>query len=751
MFVPPNEVSIKSPNAIHKVIEAAATTAATAIEPAQRTLLLPLTTTNLDSDDSKQQQSIEYRQIDACLELFGSALDGCEETTTTAIGGSMAADSRLEANLLSGQRTTFDGERVADCNMVSLTPFTKQTTKSKQKQGVRMGYESALAKVLAIQHLNDGDGSLIPEIEGLDQKCSVKFGVDFVNTQLNIGQSTIGLARRLANTDAPPCVFLGSYLSIVSATTSKLLLTAMPGGYPQISGTSTSSLLEDADKYPLFSRTTPSNKGQSEAIIRYLREELDVHHLTLIYIADPYGYHYFQDLKEAAATAAHDFQLEAFSLLPDLSNLPEAMEFVRSTRFRYVFVAMYGEYLNDHTLMEAAIAHGVAGSNNNNKNNNATTTTWLFGDDFLTAPNDLIFDASDSLVDAYRGTGMLTANGRGSLKNPDGRYREFVKQLRDLKDQTVNNNDDDDETATATNILEHYLGTMVSDEENKDLAIEFLDELLVDDTFLHPEFLNYAIPYEYESVIMAGLAVCNSVGKQQEQLDGNDVYSKDDDNGENVSAALFVDGDGFQQELVHTVIDGISGKVVLDHVTGTRLQNSTYYTIQNLVAEDFEEDSERGEMDDDGPIRKTRFWKKKTAQLEPIIIGGDENDENNDNNSHDRGGWVTLDKYVYNDGGTTAHLDIVPSFISIPITIPVTHSPPPPPESTMDESEIVSIALRIAQGFFCGLPILAAIGCLVWTYYYRNRLIVRASKPVSRVLSAISIIWWGVMCPCVQR
>ena len=680
----------------------------------------------------------------------------------------MAADSRLEGNLLSGHSTTFDGERVmANCNMVSLTPFTKPKTKSTtQKQDARFGYESALAKILAIQHLNDGDGSLIPEIEGLDQTCSVTFGVDFVNTQLSIGQSTIGLARRLADTDAPPCVFLGSYRSIVSSTTSKLLLAATPGGYPQISGTSTSSLLDDADKYPLFSRTTPSNKGHSEAIIRYLREELDVHHLTLIYIADPYGYHYFQDLKEAAAATAdgfdNDFQLEAFSLLPDLSNLSEAMEFVRSTRFRYVFAAIYGEYLNDHTLMEAAIAHGVAGSNNT-INSNATSTTWLFGDDFLTAPNDLVFDASDPLVDAYRGTGMLTANGRGSLKNPDGRYREFVKQLRDLRDETVNKNnniDDDDEAKNVTNtLLEDYLETMVADEENKDLAIEFLDELVADDTFLHPELLNYAIPYEYESVIMAGLAVCNSVGKQQQQilLDGE---GDDDGDGDGVyGAALFVDGEGFQQELVHTVIDGISGKVALDHLTGTRLQNSAYYTIQNLVAEDFEEYFEGGEVDDDNePIQKTRFWKKKTAQLEPIIIsgdengkinepiiiGGDENDENdesndpiiigwdendetNGNNSHGRGGWVTLDKFVYNDGGTTAHSDVVPSFISIPTTIQ------PRLESSIDDGEIVNIALRTAQGIFCGLPILAAIGCLIWTYYYRNRPIVRASKPVSRI------------------
>ena len=35
--------------------------------------------------------------------------------------------------------------------------------------------EGALAVALAIQHLNTGDGSVIPEVQGLNEKCNVRF------------------------------------------------------------------------------------------------------------------------------------------------------------------------------------------------------------------------------------------------------------------------------------------------------------------------------------------------------------------------------------------------------------------------------------------------------------------------------------------------------------------------------------------------------------------------------------------------
>lgn len=607
--------------------------------------------------------------------------------------------------------------------MVSLTPFLKEISGS--KLAVRRGYESALAKILAIEHLNNGDGSLVSKIDGLNERCPIRFGIDFVDTNLNIGTAAARLARRMIHTDVPPCVFLGSYMSIVSATTSRFTAS---NGYPQISGTSTGSFLDNADEYPLFSRTTPSTTGHARVLLKYLKEEIGTDQLALIYIADSYGYHYFQDLQLAIADMQingirdgkpNNFQLEAFSLLPDLSNLPEAMEFVRSTGFQDVFVVFYGEYLNDHSIMEKAMAHGVAGSNSN--------TTWLFGDDFL-APSDWIVNSSNPLVDAYNGTGIFTANGKGAtIHSGDSKYREFVKQLHALKPsqavaETVrsasppkkvrksNDRKDRNKVEPTTrntrqyknidemsSIMDAYLETMISDPGDKDLAKDLWEELVRDETFLHPEFLTYDIPYEYESVIMAGLALCNSLENSKIE--------------EASAPLLFVNGEEFQNELVKTTIDGISGTVILDHTTGTRLENSTYYSIQSLIPEKYT-NSEQQEQ-------KTRFWKSQSALFEPVsAMDGDHTNDRNDEN------WVSVDNHA-----APQLPDIPPIMQSPPPSIPESQSPTP---ISIDENDFV----RLVQALSCVLSITAALGCIIWTYSCRSQPIVCASKPVCIVLRA---------------
>jgi len=643
-------------------------------------------------------------------------------------------------NLLSGQRTTARGDTHADCNMVSLTPFTKKvvsevehdddldnllefgssrsissrirsstsTFHSKQR-AVRRGYETALSQLLAIRHLNSGDGSIVKEIEGLDRTCPVRFGIDFVNTELNVEDAMVGLNERISsNTAEPPCVFLGSHLDIVSAAISTIT-SAM--GYPQIS-TSTCSVFEDKDNYPLFSRMTPSTRDQARAALNYLSEELDAQQLTLIYSDDPYGNYFYHDIQEAVSERSDYFRLEATSLDLDLSNLPEVMEFVKSKGTGYVFVATMGEYLEDHSIMEQALAHGVAGGNSD--------VAWFFGDDFLADdPDQWKFDSSNPLIDAYTGTGLLTFNGRGSLrnkvnKNPGrNKYNEFAHQLKALANEHV---------FDTTNVLEVYLGSMVS--QDKEELIEFWRKLLLEDEFLHPDYINYATPYEYESVIMAGLAICNSLDNISDETDMNIVDGENKNHHEannSSSSALYVSGETFQDELTNTIIDGISGRIVLDPQTGTRLTNSTYITVQNLVPEDFVDyNAQEG-----GLIHKTKLQRKSTAQLEPI-----------EGSNSDYKGWITFDNSVYNTSGGNIALSetiIVPPSITASTNIvnmkrsSLTEYPSTSPSFSLGEDEIV----RIAQGVLSGIPILAAMFLLCWTCRYRNQPIVRASKPVS--------------------
>ena len=57
-------------------------------------------------------------------------------------------------------------------------------------------------------------------------------------------------------------------------------------GYPQISGASTSVDLDDTVQFPLFGRTVPSDQGNAIPIIIYLRNVLEIKHLTVINVND---------------------------------------------------------------------------------------------------------------------------------------------------------------------------------------------------------------------------------------------------------------------------------------------------------------------------------------------------------------------------------------------------------------------------------------------------------------------------------
>ena len=256
-------------------------------------------------------------------------------------------------------------------------------------------------------------------------------------------------------------------------------------------------------------------------------------------------------------------------------------------------------------------------------------------------------------------------------------------------------------------MLKLYLETMVSDPVDKVLAINFLNELLEDDTFLDPEFLNHDIPYEYEAVIMAGLSVCNNIETQQIK---NELFEAPS------TQPLFIGGEAFQNEVVHTTIRGISGTVMLEHTTGTRLQNSTYYTLQTLKPE---------ATADDGS--KTKFSGTTIIELE--LTPDTDSDETDETPSLPPSiSPIPLPDIIHSPPPTVSPLPQQDPIFSLPPTLPSTPSDyQAPTTNVMDENNFV----RLIQGLSCALPIAASLGFIIWTTVNRKQPIVRASKPVS--------------------
>jgi len=125
-----------------------------------------------------------------------------------------------------------DGD-VPICHMIYFMPFSRV-----DGDGIRTVFnalstlESGVAVMLAAQHLNTGDGSFVPEVAGLSDRCPIRFTVEWMDTDF-IEKTAVNSAIDLTNRRLPerePCAIIGALRSAVSIPTS--LITGLRG-YPQ--------------------------------------------------------------------------------------------------------------------------------------------------------------------------------------------------------------------------------------------------------------------------------------------------------------------------------------------------------------------------------------------------------------------------------------------------------------------------------------------------------------------------------------
>jgi hypothetical protein len=135
--------------------------------------------------------------------------------------------------------TMPNGNEIAFCHISVLLPFT-------QGDNIPwlLTHEDGAIIALALQDLNEGNGIIIPEIEGLNERCNVRFTTEWADTAFTPGVALLATIEQM-NRPVPeqtPCAFLGAYRSAVSMPTS--IVTGI-FGRPQISAASTSADLDD--------------------------------------------------------------------------------------------------------------------------------------------------------------------------------------------------------------------------------------------------------------------------------------------------------------------------------------------------------------------------------------------------------------------------------------------------------------------------------------------------------------------------
>lgn len=75
----------------------------------------------------------------------------------------------------------------------------------------------ALGVFLAMKHLNSGDGSVIPEIEGLNNRCNIRFTTEIFDTEASERvalNKLVDLTRRKPAYEQLPCAILGGKFAV---------------------------------------------------------------------------------------------------------------------------------------------------------------------------------------------------------------------------------------------------------------------------------------------------------------------------------------------------------------------------------------------------------------------------------------------------------------------------------------------------------------------------------------------------------
>jgi hypothetical protein len=166
--------------------------------------------------------------------------------------------------------------------------------------------------------------------------------------------------------------------------------------------------------------------------------------------------------------------------------------------------------------------------------------------------------------------------------------------------------------------------------------------------------------------ILMGLAVCEEAGD-----------------------SLTIRGDAFYNRILKTTFQGMTGPVVLNQTTGTRLSNTTSYSILNYV---------ELEVDIDG---------EKMIRFKPVLTYYYSLDSYGKNSSFGSG-WEKIANFTFNHG--TANL---------PPSLPAA------PEHTM----YINNGIQAFSFVLYATLLLMTLGCVAWTWYNHDDRVVKASQP----------------------
>lgn len=278
------------------------------------------------------------------------------------------------------------GESYAHCSLSHIGPFSNGFGTP-----YSFSHEDAVAMTLALSHLNTGDGSIVPQLEGLNERCKVRFTMETADAGWSEGRAlehVIDQTRREIDGEKPiPCGFIGAYSS--ASTTPMAIITSILK-YPMMSSTETRDSMNDQDQYPLFSRTVPADNDRTGPLILYFRDVLKLTHVAVLNANEESSNAFVNGMRAAAAKYAPTMVIQQIPYDIQNGSVETVVAAVKATGIRFIYALLFGGS-NQNAVMEEAYRQGIAGDG---------LHTWIFGEGFLL--HNKVFEEGGALSKAYQ-------------------------------------------------------------------------------------------------------------------------------------------------------------------------------------------------------------------------------------------------------------------------------------------------------------------------------------------------------------
>lgn len=555
---------------------------------------------------------------------------------------STSDDNRLDV------RDGPDGTKKGVCNLVAISQFSNNNRGSYTLNP--SSYEVAFAIDLAIKHLNERDGSIVKDIEKLKGTCDIEFAGEYIDTEDDAITASQRVNERLeegfAETEKDSSV--GPVCALIGATSSyseniQTSVVANIRGHTLVSGMNHGTVFDHPSNYPRFARTIPSTVGAANAFARYVNQTVGYGHLVIMHADTDHSEDYATSIRKAMSNYIEDGVLEIV-VQNDGSNIEWAIKRLKVLNITTVIATFEGSSYTSNlydNIMKEAFAQKVAGHNNH---------IWFYPESLFEYSSyfqnlrNIDGDHDPLLFDAYKGAGVIKSG------ETDFKYHELI---REIKKQA--------ESSEYMDYMQSVLPNPFSDTNSSNATRDMMNEK----SFLTEHNIDSRIQFVYDATVIAGLSACSA--------------TKD----------LYLSGDDLYSTLVRYNYTGVSGLVTLDNRTGSRIIDSSSYSIWNIRPMNLSSND-----DFQLEIRKSSIITNESMeQVEP---------------------------FVYNSGQITKPEAVWKTQII----------------TNLADADVISV-----ESILCILSLALSVISAVWTYKNRNTRIIRASQAFFLYLICLGTIF----------